>query len=156
MRCVIAQLVHQLSVCPDIVAVASRFVLVQREPHYLQDGRPADWFTQLRELDRQLNAPDLRDLLDCNRASAPPHVSSHSTTPAPEPSKDSAAATKRAADVESAQAAGAADGQAPPGLRTIPRDRRVDGNVDDAGRRTIVLRRKDRPAEKMADPRLAA
>ena len=52
-RCVVAKLVDQLSVRPDIVSVASRLVLAQRQPRYLDDGRPADWFTRFRAWDRE-------------------------------------------------------------------------------------------------------
>lgn len=58
-RCVVATLVQQLSGRPDIVSVASRLVLVQRNPCYLEDGRAADWFTRFREWDREMPFAEL-------------------------------------------------------------------------------------------------
>jgi hypothetical protein len=62
-RCIVAELLRQLLVREDLAAVASRFVLVQREPRYLEDGRPADWFTRLRELDRGFKDRSLGELV---------------------------------------------------------------------------------------------
>jgi hypothetical protein len=67
-RCVVADLVSRLSARPDLVAVASRFLLAQRQPRYRDGGRPADWFTRLRELDRGFGDPALAEML----ASSPP------------------------------------------------------------------------------------
>lgn len=46
-RCKVATIVKQLSNRMDIAAVASQILLTQRQPTYLLDGRPADWFTNL-------------------------------------------------------------------------------------------------------------
>ncbi len=58
-RCLVADLVQQLSERMDIVSVASRFLLVQRRPRYTNDGRPADWFTRFREWDQEPTLPEL-------------------------------------------------------------------------------------------------
>lgn len=60
MRLVASELVRRLSARPDIVSVASRIVLNQREPEYLPDGRPLDWFARWRSWD---STPSLRDIL---------------------------------------------------------------------------------------------
>lgn len=62
-RSLVGDLVGQLSARPDLAALASRFLLAQREPRYLEGDRPADWFTCLRELDRGFDDPALGDLL---------------------------------------------------------------------------------------------
>jgi hypothetical protein len=61
-RSVVATLLRGMSSRPDLLAIASRFLLSQRKPRYLGDGRPADWFTRLRELDNSYSAPSLADL----------------------------------------------------------------------------------------------
>jgi hypothetical protein len=75
-RCVVAALVQRLSIRPDLAAVASRFLLSQRRPWYLGDGRPADWFTRLRELDRGYLESSLADLAHrpASSADGPPSV----------------------------------------------------------------------------------
>jgi hypothetical protein len=62
-RCVVAALVGRLSARPDLAAVASRFLLPQRQPRYRDGDWPADWFTRLRELDRGFGDPALAEML---------------------------------------------------------------------------------------------
>lgn len=69
-RAVVASLMQRLLARPDLVAIASRFLLSQRKPRYLGDGRPADWFTRLRELDKGYAAPSLADLARRPRSQA--------------------------------------------------------------------------------------
>lgn len=47
----VAALLEEFHERSDIAEVASRVLLVQRDPVYLPDGRPADWFTELRYKD---------------------------------------------------------------------------------------------------------
>lgn len=47
----VAALLEEFHDRSDIAEVASRVLLVQRDPVYLPDGRPADWFTELRRKD---------------------------------------------------------------------------------------------------------
>lgn len=53
-RCAITSMIERLRTREDIVAVASRMLLTERDPVYLDDGRPGDWFTQFREWDKEV------------------------------------------------------------------------------------------------------
>jgi len=120
-RCIVAGMVQQFSDYPDVAAVASRFVLVQRELRYLEDGRPADWFTRMREWDREFFDPSLSEFTGLSSAPKEDHPR--------QPATDSESETKHAAVVEYAQAAGVAE-DLPPLLHRLATTSPPEGTSD--------------------------